>query len=52
MNETDVCVFKERYFLRNLLNNYLLTFLLYAKSFYSINKVMKCNIWISTTSYI
>ena len=45
-------VFKERLFLRDLFNNKLLIFLLEAKSLYSINKVMKCNIWISITSYI
>ena len=52
MNETDMCVFKERFFLKYLFNNKLLIFLLYAKPFYSINKVRKCNIWISNTSYI
>ena len=52
MNETDVCVFKERFFLRNLFNNEILIFLLLTKSFYSVYKVMKCNILISNTSYI
>ena len=36
MNETDMCVFKERYFLRNLFNNKLLIFLLYSSSIYKL----------------
>ena len=47
-----MCVFKDRYFLRNLFNNKLLIFLFSAKSFYSTNKSKKCNIWISNTAYI
>ena len=50
--EQVMCIFKERFSLINLFNNKLLIFLLSAKSFYSINKVMKCNIWTTNTSYI
>ena len=43
MNETDVCVFQRKILSKKSISN---------KSFYLINKVMKCKIWISNTSYM